>query len=221
MSISKASGSTRSLRTTNTVRSSIARLHIWVGRMTRLQMTVESPWSGTLCTEFDKNVRIRIASEGRFALPKAMLLVDIVATVGTTPGSRAPSVFDLLDADLHATSNKGAVRRIFVANIMVAVDGAQIIPKVVLAWLEVVLNLDNTSRSYLILGDIAKLDGNATMHRLAIVHTVNSDRVCRDCDSFVISAFKTRASGADSPGVHIVGTVIDELEVVVRRDQTG
>ena len=217
MSVIKASSSTRCSCTTDTVCGRLTRFRIWVSRVAWLSVTIECPGSGALSAELNKDVGTSVAPGGRFALPEAVLLVGVVAAVSTTPSERAPSMMSILNADFYATSNERAIRGIFRANTVVAIDGAQIIREVVPAGLEVVLNLNDTSGSDLILGQVTKLDGDASTDGFTIDHAMGSDGIGRNGDNFVVFAFKTGTSRANGPRVDIVGTMVHKVDVVVCR----
>jgi hypothetical protein len=182
-------------------------------------VAVECPWSGALSAELDKDVGTSVTPEGRFALPEAVLLVGVVAAASTTPSGRAPSIMSVLNADFYTTSNERAIRGVFRADTVVAVDGAQIVPEVVLAGLEVVLDLYNTSRSNPILGQVTKLDGYATTDGFTIHHAVDSNGIGRDGDNFVVFAFEPGTSRANGPRVDIVGTVVHKVDVIMCRGE--
>lgn len=184
--------------------------------MTRLIMSVEGPRTGMCDTELNRYVLAGVAPERRLALPRAMLFVGVMAlTVGITPCRRALALVGIVDIHLHTTTNKGTEGRVLWTDAVVAVDGAKVIPKVVLAGNEVVLHLNDPGRRDLVVWQIAKLYRDAAFGQLTVGHVLVGNGVSRNGDSLIVFAFQTRARWADSPGINVVGTVIDEFDFVL------
>lgn len=222
MGITKASRSTWSLCTADTTGGCLTKLRTLVrlSRVTRLSEFVKGSWSSLLGTEFDNDVGASIASECGFTLPRSTSSVCIVAAVSTTPSRGALLNVRMLNIDLDATSDKWAEGRVFRAYNVIAIDGTQVVPEVILAGLKMVLNLDDTSRGNLIPRQVAELERNPAINSLAIDHTVRNDRVGRNGHHLVILTGVVRINGTNGPGVEIVGAVVDKLDSVCRRDET-
>lgn len=201
VSIPEAGSSVRSLCTTDAVCRLVTRICIRLrfGRVAGLGVSVEGPWSDPFSAELDNNIGASVTSEGRLTLPGAVFLVRIMAAFSTTPCWRASPMISVFDVHLHAATNERTEGWVLKAHIAFAIDGAQVIPEVVLARLEVVLNLDDTGGGYLILGQVAELEGNATTNCLAVNHIVDRDSVNSDGHDFMIIAYTTGQNRTNRP----------------------
>lgn len=89
----------------------------------------------------------------------------------------------------HATSDKGAVPRVLRADVDIAVDHREVVPEVVQGGLEVVFDLDDTSRGAAILRQISELERQATRKSFRVDHVMeNGAIVSRDRYSVIIFA---------------------------------
>lgn len=222
VSITVASCSVRGLCTADTVCSRVARLLVRLRLMvTGLVIFIEGPGASACGAGLNDNILAGVASERGLVLPRAVLFLGIVAlAISIAPCRRASAMVGVLDVHFHTAANQGTERSVLGTDAVIAVDSAEIVPKVVLTGNEIVLHLNDAGRCDLVVWQIAKLDRDTAVCRLAIDHTLISDRIGRDSDGLVVFNLPSRAGWADRPRVNVVGAVVNELDVFLCRDDS-
>lgn len=175
-------------------------------RISRLQGAIESSGTHTLSAESDADIAGSIASLG--------FLEGIGAPISTTRGRRAPRVTKSLNVDFNTTTHERAERRILRACLAIAVDSTDTVREAVLVRAEVVPNFNNTCRSDTVLRHVSKLQGNTSADHVAEEHVLRGNGVGWDGYCLGVFTSEARAGGPDSPGVDVVGAVVDELDGV-------